>query len=116
MAEAFWCPASFTAGERADISTRVKDLGERLRDQELVRRMSQVASEQSKYRMWAPAYHLDSLGEGYAGLVLLYAELQRIFPNENWAAAARSYAALRPQMLDNSRYPRPGLFDKDTTV
>ena len=114
MTEALWCPASFTAGELADIAARVKDLGERLRNQEIVERMSQVAREQSKYRMWAPGYHLDSLGEGYAGLILLYSELQHLFPDDDWATEARSYKALRLQVRNGEGDTRPGLFSGTT--
>jgi lantibiotic biosynthesis protein len=104
-----WHPPSFTDGERDLICKRVRDIGHRLRNAPHVLKISRIAAQQSKY-MHEPGYRLRSLGQGPLGVALLYSELDRVLPGEDWDQAADEYLALLQGEIAIEAHHTLGLF------
>lgn len=103
------CPTRFTAAQRTFVIERVRDIAWRLRDPAYTLRISRVAAEQSKY-LRAPGYRMRSLTQGPLGLALMYGELARVFPGEEWDQAAHDYLTLVPREIVIDEPQWAGLF------
>lgn len=98
MASVTWCPMHYSDSDHTSIVERVRDIAHRMRDTTYTLEMSRIAAEQSKY-IQGSGYRIYSLARGPLGLALLYAELERTFPEEGWDQTAHEYLTLLPKEI-----------------
>jgi len=89
----------------------IKDIAKRLSDEEFVERISneghnflEIAGEHS------PPLSPTSLSHGYPGLVLLYSELNKLFPEEQWGMVCNDYIGKILELVTESGIKSFSLF------
>jgi lantibiotic modifying enzyme len=86
-----------------------KDISLCLRNNELMWAAARLPAQQAAYshtREWQPA----TVGGGNAGLVILFAHLDRCFPNEGWDISGHYHLTIAARAIENQKNIPLGLF------
>lgn len=93
------------------IRQRLREIGDRLKDPEKVARMGVLAKMQGRCREITDALSTPhSLVQGLPGLALMYGELNRVLPGEDWDQVAHMYLSRLQNEFSIDGYQSPGLF------
>src|SRR5947209_5889835 len=100
----------FNETDQKAIRQRLREIGDRLKDPAKVFKMGILAKMQGRYREIAgPPYTPQSLVQGVPGLALMYGELNRVLPGEDWDQVDHTYLTLLQSEFSLAEYQAPGL-------
>jgi hypothetical protein len=81
-------------------------IAKRLKDPDIIKRAVENSLVQTRYFSW----HDYSFASGLAGCSLLWAHLDRCYPNEGWGKLAHDCLSTAVKDIESVRYPSPSLF------
>jgi lantibiotic biosynthesis protein len=103
--------ALFSETDQEVILQRIREIGYRLKNPEYVFKMGAIAKMQSRYReVVGSLYTPQSLVRGVPGLALMYGEIDRVLPGENWDQIAHQYLSHLQSEISLEEFQSPGLF------